>query len=132
MEEYKVPGVTISIVKDGEILLEEGYGYYDLENKKQVNPQTTLFRPGSGSKLFIWTAVMQLVEEGKISLQEDINTYLDFEIPYEVVGIDDQKVKPITMMNLMNHNAGFEENLKIIFVLLCLISEHCQISKAYY
>ncbi len=117
MEEYKVPGVTLSIVKDGEILLEEGYGYYDLEKKKRVNPQTTLFRPGSGSKLFIWTAVMQLVEEGKINLQENINNYLDFEIPPKVVGMDTQEVNPITMMNLMNHTAGFEETLKEIFVL---------------
>ena len=117
MEEYKVPGVTLSLVKDGEVILEEGYGYYDLENERRVDPETTLFRPGSGTKLFIWTSVMQLVEAGEIDLNEDINTYLDFTIPNKVVGIKDENVKPITMLNLMNHNAGFEETLEQLFVL---------------
>src|SRR6056297_1285231 len=117
MEEYKVPGVTLSLVKDGEVILEQGYGYYDLENEKRVNPETTLFRPGSGTKLFIWTAVMQLVEAGEIDLKEDVNTYLDFKIPNKVIGVEDENVKPITMLNLMNHNAGFEETLEQLFVL---------------
>ena len=86
MEEYKVPGVTISVVKDGEIIFKKGYGFYDLENNKRVNPDQTLFRPGSISKLFVWTSVMQLVEEGKIDLDQNVNEYLDFDIPNELVG----------------------------------------------
>jgi len=117
MEEYNVPGVTLSLVKDGAVVLEEGYGYYDLENKNIVDPNTTLFRPGSGTKLFVWTSVMQLVEEGEIDLNEDINTYLDFAIPAEVIGVKDENVQPITMMHLMNHTSGFEEMLEQLFVL---------------
>ena len=117
MEEYNVPGVTLSIVKDGAVLLEEGYGYYDLENERRVNPDTTLFRPGSGTKLFVWTSVMQLVEAGEIDLDADINTYLDFAIPAEVVGLAKENVQPITMLDLMNHTAGFEETLEQLFVL---------------
>jgi len=118
MEEYKVPGVTISVVKDGEILLKKGYGYYDLENKKRVDPDTTLFRPGSVSKLFIWTSIMQLVEEGKIDLNENVNKYLDFEIPNEIVGVNNSEpIKAITVMNLLNHNEGFEDKIKDLFVL---------------
>ncbi len=117
MEEYNVPGVTLSIVKDGAVLLEEGYGYYDLENESRVHPDTTLFRPGSGTKLFVWTSVMQLVEAGEIDLDADINTYLDFAIPAEVVGLAKENVQPITMLDLMNHTAGFEETLEQLFVL---------------
>ena len=62
----------------------------------------TLFYPGSAGKLFTWTAVMQLVEEGKLDLDADINEYLDFEIP-------DTGYGPITMKHLMTHTAGFEE-----------------------
>lgn len=117
MEEYNVPGVTLSLVKDGEILISEGYGFSNLKEKRKVDPDRTLFRPGSGSKLFIWTAVMQLVEEGKIDLNVDINNYLDFKIPNEIEGVKGQEVPPITMMNLMNHNAGFEDILEQLFVL---------------
>ena len=69
------------VVKDGQVLLEKGYGYADVEKKKPVDPEATLFRPGSISKLFTWTAVMQLVEQGKIDLDADVNQYLDFKIP---------------------------------------------------
>ena len=99
------PGVTISIVKDGQVLLEKGYGYADLAKLKPVDARTTLFRPGSVSKLFTWTAVMQQVEAGKIDLDADVNKYLDFQIPaYEG--------KPITMRNIMTHRTGFEEVVK--------------------
>ncbi|MEC9488963.1 MAG: serine hydrolase domain-containing protein [Halanaerobium sp.] len=99
---YHIPGAVVSIVKGGEILLARGYGYADLERKEKVSPERTLFRPGSISKLSTWTAVMQLVEEGKIDLDADINTYLDFQIPatYD---------EPITMRNLMTHTPGFED-----------------------
>jgi len=117
MEEYKVPGLTISVVKDGEIIFKKGYGYYDLENNKRVDPNNTLFRPGSVSKLFIWTSIMQLVEEGKIDLNENVNNYLDFKIPNEIVGSNAEDIKPITVMNLLNHNAGFEDKIKDLFVL---------------
>lgn len=100
-----IAGAVIVVVKDGEVLFQGGYGYSDVENETPVDPEETLFRPGSVSKLFTWTAVMQLVEAGKIDLDEDINTYLDFEIPpYDG--------KPITMRNVMTHTAGFEEHLK--------------------
>ncbi|GMM92576.1 serine hydrolase domain-containing protein [Qipengyuania sp. MTN3-11] len=100
-----IPGATVSVVKDGEIFLSRGYGYADLENRTPVDPAETLFRAGSVSKLFIWTAVMQQVEQGRIDLDADINQYLDFTIPA-------RDGDPITMANLMTHTAGFEEQLK--------------------
>lgn len=101
-----VAGAVVVVVKDGQILLQKGYGYSDVAKKTPVDPAKTLFRPGSVSKLFTWTAVMQQVEQGKINLDADINTYLDFKIPPGPGG------KPITMRDIMTHTAGFEEQVK--------------------
>lgn len=98
------PGAGIAVVKDGKIIFSKGYGYADIENKKTIDPMTTVFEYGSVSKLFVWTAVMQLVEQGKIDLNEDIKTYLPKEFASKL-----KYEKPITMLNLMSHTAGFEE-----------------------
>jgi len=104
-----VAGAVVAIVKDGAVLTEKGYGYADVAAKLPVDPRTTLFRPGSTSKLFTWTAVMQQVELGKIDLDRDVNEYLDFKIrPYQ-----DQ---PVTMQQIMTHTAGFEEALEGLLV----------------
>jgi CubicO group peptidase (beta-lactamase class C family) len=102
MQANHVPGAVIAVVKDGSPFFMKGYGYADLENKIPVDPESTLFRPGSVSKLFVWTAVMQLVEQGKLSLDENVNTYLDFTIP-------DTYPQPITLKHIMTHTAGFED-----------------------
>ena len=76
-----IAGAVVVVVKDGQVLTERGYGYSDVDKRTPVDPALTLFRPGSVSKLLTWTAVMQLVEQGKIDLDADINQYLDFKIP---------------------------------------------------
>lgn len=101
-----IAGGIVVVVKDGQVLLQKGFGYADVEKKQPVDPERTLFRPGSISKLFTWTAVMQLVELGKIDLDADVNQYLDFRIPPGPDG------EPITMRTLMTHTAGFEEQVK--------------------
>src|ERR1700723_2053644 len=100
-----IAGAVVAVVKDGQIVTERGFGYSDVAKRTPVDPKLTLFRPGSVSKLFTWTAVMQLVEQGKIDLDADVNRYLDFRIPPRA-GL------PITMRNLMQHTAGFEEQVK--------------------
>src|SRR5207342_2281720 len=100
-----IAGAVVVVVKDGQVLTERGYGFSDIEKRTPVSPETTLFRPGSISKLFTWTAVMQLVEQGKIDLDADVNTYLDFKIP-------PRNGKPITMRNIMTHTSGFEETVR--------------------
>jgi CubicO group peptidase (beta-lactamase class C family) len=100
-----IAGAVVAVVKDGEVLTARGYGYADVAARKPVDPKLTLFRPGSVSKLFTWTAVMQLVEQAKIDLDADVNQYLDFKIP-------PREGKPVTMRNLMQHTAGFEEQAK--------------------
>lgn len=100
-----IAGGVVVVVKDGQVLTQRGFGYADVAARKPVDPETTLFRPGSTSKLFTWTAVMQQVEAGKIDLDADVNRYLDFQIP-------PYRGKPITMRQIMTHTAGFEEIIK--------------------
>jgi CubicO group peptidase (beta-lactamase class C family) len=104
-----IAGAVVVVVKDGEIVTERGFGYADVASKKPVDPKLTLFRPGSVSKLFTWTAVMQLVEQGRIDLDADVNKYLpeDFQVP-------PRDGKPVTMRNIMTHTAGYEEQIKNI------------------
>jgi len=108
MEPNHVPGATISVVKDGQLFFAKGYGYADVEKRVPVDPDTTLFSTGSVGKPFTWTAVMQLVEQGKLDVNADVNTYLDFKIPATYP-------EPITLIHLMTHTAGFEERLYGIY-----------------
>lgn len=62
MEENPIVGAAVSVVKDGRLFFAKGYGYANLENKIPVDPEQALFKIGSVTKLFTWTAVMQLVE----------------------------------------------------------------------
>jgi CubicO group peptidase (beta-lactamase class C family) len=101
MEKHHIAGAAVSVVKDGKLYFAKGYGYADLERGIPVDPERTNFRTGSIAKPFTWTAVMQLAEQGKLDLEEDVNTYLDFRIP-------DTYPQPITLKNLMTHTAGFE------------------------
>jgi CubicO group peptidase (beta-lactamase class C family) len=110
LKQNDIAGATVAVVKDGKLLLARGYGYSDADKKKPVSPEATLFRCGSVSKLFTWTAVMQLFEQGKLDLDRDVNDYLDFKVP-EAFG------KPITMKDLLTHTPGFEEQIKDLFAL---------------
>ena len=109
LDSYHTPGAVVSVVKNGRLVLAKGYGLSDIEGDKSVNVERTLFRPGSVSKLFTWTAVMQLVEKGKLDLDKNINTYLDFEVP-------DTYPEPITLRHLMTHTPGFEDEGIGVFV----------------
>jgi CubicO group peptidase (beta-lactamase class C family) len=109
LERDDMAGAVVSIVKDGKVLFSRGYGYSDVEKKKGVSADDTLFRPGSVTKLFTCTAVMQLVEQGKLDLDKDVNEYLDFKIPATYA-------QPVTLRRIMTHTAGFEEWGKELFV----------------
>jgi CubicO group peptidase (beta-lactamase class C family) len=105
LQKGDVAGAVVVVVKDGQVLTQRGYGYADIKARKPVDAANTLFRVGSVSKLFTWTAVMQMVEQGKLSLDADINQYLDFRIP-------PYQGKPITLRNIMTHTTGFEESIR--------------------
>lgn len=109
LEASDIAGAVVSVVKDGELLLSAGYGYADVAAEKPMDPARTLVRVGSTSKLFTWTAVMQLVEQGRLDLDRDVNDYLDFRIP-------EREGRPVTMNDLMTHRGGFEEGLKELLI----------------
>lgn len=110
LEAYHIPGAAVAVVQDGELLFAKGYGYADIAARKPVAPEQTLFRPGSISKLFIWTAVMQLVEQGKLDLAADVNSYLTaFQIPATYP-------EPITLAHLLTHTPGFEDQGEGLFI----------------
>jgi CubicO group peptidase (beta-lactamase class C family) len=109
LDQADVAGAVVAVVKDGRVLFMKGYGYANAATHRPVSPDSTLFRPGSISKLFTWTAVMQQVEQGKLDLDRDVNSYLDFHIP-------SPWGRPITLRDLMTHRPGFEETLKDLFV----------------
>lgn len=101
--EHLLTGATVSVVHDGRVLFQSGYGWADLENRVPVDPERSLFRIGSVSKPFTWTAVMQLVERGLIDLDAPVERYIDFDIP-------DTFGEPIRVWHLMTHTPGFEES----------------------
>lgn len=104
-----IAGAVVSVVKDEEVLLLKGYGVSDVASGAAVDPNTTMFRPGSISKMFTATAVMQWVEAGKLQLDRDVNDYLDFDIP-STFG------QPITLRHLLTHTAGFEDVFKNVLL----------------
>lgn len=109
LERSDVAGATVLVMKDGNVLLQKGYGYADVKWKKPVDPGSTMFRLASISKLFTWISVMQLQEQGKLDLDTDVNRYLDFQIHPAFN-------QPITLRNLMTHTGGFEEVLTDIIL----------------
>lgn len=109
LEAYHIAGATVSVVKDGAIIFQKGYGYADVEAREPVDPAATLFRIGSVSKLFVWLSVMQLSQQGKLDLNADVNDYLsDLEVP-------ERFDSPVTMKHLMTHTAGFEDQVIGLF-----------------
>ena len=106
LEHHKIAGAVVVVVHDGATVLAKGYGYADIENKQPMTADATLVRPGSISKLFTGIAVMQLVEQGRLDLDQDVNDYLGFAMPTPSGGV------PVTLRRLLTHRAGFEEVIR--------------------
>lgn len=102
-EKYKLPSLTMVVVKDGQVIYENALGYADVENKIKANVDATAYRIGSASKLFTETAIMQLYEQGKIDLKTDANKYL------KDVKIKNKFAKKVTVENLLTHTSGIDE-----------------------
>ncbi|HEV8357997.1 MAG TPA: serine hydrolase domain-containing protein [Gemmatimonadales bacterium] len=108
LRDKHVAGATVSVVKDGALFFAKGYGYANVDQRRPVDAERSMFRIGSISKLFTWTAVMQLVEQGKLDLETDVNKYIDFKIP-------DTYPQPITLRAIMTHTPGFEDDGRDLF-----------------
>jgi CubicO group peptidase (beta-lactamase class C family) len=99
MQKQRIPGVSLAVVKDGQIILAKGYGYANLEHQVPVKPET-IFQSGSMGKQFTATAVMMLVEEGKINLDDKISKYL---------GDGPEAWQNITVRQLLTHTSGLTD-----------------------
>lgn len=102
MERLDVPGAAITVVRDGQVLLERGYGVSDLSTSAPVDPAATVFRIGSVSKPLTSLAVLQQSELGAIPLDRDI-------APLVPLDLDDDRFGPVTPAALLTHTAGFAE-----------------------
>jgi CubicO group peptidase (beta-lactamase class C family) len=109
LEESKAVGGVVAVVHDGRIVLAKGYGKDDRDLDRDVDARRTLFRVGSVSKLFVWTAVMQLVEQGKLDLETDVDRYLGGRT------VPDTYSEPVTLGHLMTHTPGFEDRVLGLF-----------------
>jgi CubicO group peptidase (beta-lactamase class C family) len=99
----EIPGATVLIIQGDKVVLKAGYGFADIRGRIPVDPEHTRFRVASISKLFTATAIMQLVEQSKLDLNADVNTYLGgFKIPPTYP-------EPVTLANILTHTAGFDD-----------------------
>lgn len=101
--ERTTAGMAVAVFDGTDELFKKYYGYVDVEDQIAVS-EDSVFEWGSATKLLVWVSVMQLYEQGKLELDSDISDYLPdgflSNLSYDM---------PVTMLNLMNHNAGFQE-----------------------
>ncbi len=101
LKEYNVPGSAMCIVKDGKVIYTRGIGMADIENGRQVDPDKTVFRVASISKVFTAMAIFQLIEAGKLKLHQDLRPFIEKELgisyPY-----------PLTLHHIMTHTSGLD------------------------
>ena len=103
--EAGLASVAVAVFNKGETVSEQYLGYADIDAKLPVDNET-VYEWGSSSKLLVWTSVMQLWEKGKLDLDRDVRKYLPSDFVRQL-----KFKKPVTMTQLMNHTAGFQECL---------------------
>jgi CubicO group peptidase (beta-lactamase class C family) len=106
LKQSGIPGAVVVVVKDGKLTAAKGYGFADVETRRPMTADHTLMNIASIKKLFEGIAIMQLVEQGRLNLDQDVSSYLDFTIPTPRGGV------PVTLRRLMTHRAGFEDRFK--------------------
>ncbi|UAL12029.1 serine hydrolase domain-containing protein [Caulobacter segnis] len=105
MSRDHIAGVTLSVVQNGQVVLKKGYGFANLDQRRPVDPDKTLFRVASISKTFTWIALMNEIEAGRMRLDGPVNLYLP-----EPLQLKDQgKKTPVRLQDLMTHTGGFED-----------------------
>ena len=103
MARERIPGAAFVFVQNGRVLLLRGYGLADVARQRRVVPEATIWRVGSISKVFTATAVMQLVDRGMVELDAPVERYV------RRVTIPHTYPEPITVRQLLDHTAGFDE-----------------------
>jgi CubicO group peptidase (beta-lactamase class C family) len=106
MKGLKAPGLSISLVAGKTLLLEKGYGWADRKTGRRVTADT-IFSLGSISKLFTSTAIMKLVEAGKVDLDAPVVTY----IPELSLKTRDSSLRNVTVRSMLTHHSGLPSDL---------------------
>ncbi|MGH9873985.1 MAG: serine hydrolase domain-containing protein [Pyrinomonadaceae bacterium] len=99
MQTQRIPGLSVTVIKNGRVIVSKGYGFANFEHRVAVKPET-LFQSGSIGKQFTATAVMMLVEEGKLSLDDNLSKYFS-DGP--------ESWKKITLRHLLTHTSGMQD-----------------------
>jgi CubicO group peptidase (beta-lactamase class C family) len=103
MAKENIPGAVFVLVRDGKIFYQRGYGLANVARRQPVDPEKTIWRIGSISKVFTATAIVQLADRGRFKLADDVNNYLTrFKVPATFP-------EPVTFQHLLTHTAGFDE-----------------------
>lgn len=104
IDEWKVPGLAIAIVKDGKVILSEGFGLRDMKNNLEATPET-LFAIGSCTKALTATSIGILVDEGKLEWDRPVKEYLpDFRMYHSYV------TENMTARDLLTHRSGLSRH----------------------
>jgi CubicO group peptidase (beta-lactamase class C family) len=104
INEHKLPGLALGVIQDGELVCTKSFGFADLERKIPVTPET-VFRIGSISKTFTAAGIMQLWEQGKLDLDDPVNSYLkDYKVLHK-----DPQAPPVTFRHMLTHTSGIGE-----------------------
>lgn len=99
------PGLAVLVIKDGEVILEKGYGLADLQTKEPITPNTS-FNTGSISKTFVMNGIMMLEQEGKLSIEDPLDKYFaEFKNP--------EIAKTVRIYHLLNHSSGLIDSRKV-------------------
>ena len=117
MQQYKMPGTAIAVIRDGKLVRSQGYGLANVELNVAVRPET-IFQSGSVGKQFTATAVMMLVEEGKLDIAAPVFQYLP-EFKDLQVGVEkrnastgntelvlEPQLRPMMVQDLLRHTSG--------------------------
>ena len=106
MTKWNIPGGAVALSRNGKLLLAKGYGYADIENREQVQPDS-LFRIASLSKPITAVAVLKLVEDGHLNLDDRVFDILDqFEPPGGTIA--DPRIREVTVRQLLQHSGGWD------------------------
>lgn len=120
LKKWQIKGASIALVKDEKLVYAKGYGFADEENKELVQPNN-LFRIASVSKLVTSVAIMKLVEENKLSLDDTVFGENGILNDTSFLTILDNKVKTVTVRNLLSHSGGWSNRYgDIMFVPLAI------------
>jgi len=106
MRKYAIPGGAVAVLRDGKLIYARGFGYADVESKTQVQPDA-LFRIASVSKPITSAAIMTLVEDGKLRLDDRVAPLIAHLAPAPGAAVD-PRWEQITIRHLLNHTGGWD------------------------